>query len=169
MDDEVFVQIEYQPRDFVAARQVGLIARVRETNVLQLGSFVFLGALGVLIFAPDPIGRIIAALAGSLIGLAILVMVYGWIRATTAPLPKNRPKGMALEISNEGVVVKSDERYMHLRWSDFERIAFGRGIFALMGKVFIIVPARSLRDDQMETLRSLAKMTPRARSSSPSR
>jgi hypothetical protein len=156
MDDEVFVEVAYEPRDLVAARQLGLITRIRDTHVVQFGGFVLLAGAGVLFFAPDPIGRIVASLAGALAGLVVVLVTYGWFRATYAPVRMDKAEELAIEVSDEGVVLKSEDRYMRLHWSDFERIAFGRGVFALMGRATVVIPARILREDQIETLRTLA-------------
>lgn len=155
MDDEVFVTVEYRDEDFVRMRRLMLRDRLRETNTLQIVIFAFVAAIGTLFLAPDPIGRLFASAAGALIALISVLVVVGWLRAASPmKLPIQRA---SMEISSAGIVVKSELGYFRARWRDFESVSEGLGVFWWAGKPGIVVPARSLRDDQRETLRGLVR------------
>lgn len=156
MEDEVFVRVSYERGDFVAARQLGLLERLKETSAFQFAGFVFVAGAGVYFFAPDPFGRIFASLAGALVLFVGLIVGLGWYRATFAKVTMPKSTNLAFEFSNDGVVLKGDEHYLRTRWKDFDRAAFGRGIFLLIGRASIVIPLRNLRADQIETLRTLA-------------
>jgi len=156
MDDEVFVTVTYEPQDFVDARRLALLARARQTNVFQLAAFVTLGGVGLYFFAPGTIGRIFASLAGALVMMVLLLVGAGWLRAAGMPPPKDAPEESSFEISDEGVVMKVEDRYRRVPWSAFDRVSYGQGVFAFMGKATAILPTRFLRPDQIEQVRLLA-------------
>lgn len=155
MDDEVFVTVKYRLGDFVGARRLALLTRFREANAPQLIVFGVVAAIGVLFFAPDPIGRIIASVIGALIGLIAVLLVLGFVRASrSTPLPMDEA---TLEVSDAGIVVKASGRYRRIAWRDFEHVARGQGVFFAMGKMAVVIPQRVLRKDQVETLAALVQ------------
>ncbi len=155
MDDEVFVTVKFQLEDFVRARRLALFTRFRETNAPQMAIFVAIGAVGVLFFAPDPIGRIFASVGGAFIGLLAVLLVWGLIRASRpTPMPIEEA---AIEVSDAGIVVKIGAGHARLRWRDFEQVVEGQGVFFGMGKIAVIVPMRALRRDQIEMLRAITR------------
>jgi hypothetical protein len=154
MDDEVFVTVEYRLEDFVRARRLALFTRFREANAPQLMLFVGVAAIGVLFFAPDPIGRIFASIAGAFIGLMAVLLVVGLVRTSRrTPLPLTKA---AIEVSDTGIIVKNDGHYVRIAWRGFEQIARGQGIFFAMGQAAVVLPMRVLRRDQIRTLDALA-------------
>lgn len=155
MDDEVFLDVKYEADDFVRARRLALITRVRDGNAPQLIGLVLLGGAGALFFAPDPIGRIVASICGALVGLVAIIIVMGLVRASR---PMELPMTDAgFELSDAGVVVKAKDNYARLGWKAFDTVAEGMGVFFCMGKTAIILPKRVMNADQIAILRALAK------------
>lgn len=153
MDDEVFVDVKYEQGDFVRARRLALVTRLRESNTPQIVALVGIGAVAALFLAPDPIGRIFASIAGALIGLMAILIAWGLLRASR---PMKLPiEEAGFEISDVGVVVKAKDNYARIGWKSFESVVEGMGVFFCMGKTAVILPKRVMNDDQIAILRAL--------------
>jgi hypothetical protein len=155
MDDEVFVDVKYEPDDFVGARRLALITRVREANTPQIVGIVAVGALAALFLAPDPFGRIFMSIAGAVIGLIAILIVWGLLRASRPmPLPLDEA---GFEISDTGVVVKAKDNYARLGWKSFDGVIEGMGVFFCTGKTAVILPKRVMNDDQIAIMRAFMR------------
>jgi len=155
MDDEVFVRVTYEPRDFIAARRLGLLARLRETNAFQLAGFLALAGAGIYFFAPEGIGRFFASAAGALVIMLLLLFAFGWTRAAMVPAPETAE--LSMEISADGLVLKHEDRYARFPFRAFRHITYGQGVFAFIGDTTIVVPARTLRPDQIAAVRAIVR------------
>jgi len=151
--DEVFVTVRYEPADLIRGRRLGLLTKVRDMSLVQFSAFLLLGIGGALFFAPAWLGQLVAAGGGSVILLAAVVFVWGWIRSGAAP-PKVEG-AVRIEVSDEGVFVKRPEGSARIAWGELDRVAYGLEVFMMFGRRSVLIPRRALRDDQLETLRAL--------------
>jgi hypothetical protein len=155
MDDEVFVDVKYEPRDFVGARRLALLTRVREANTPQIVGLVGIGAVVALFLAPDPVGRIFMSIAGAFIGLVVILILWGLLRASR-PMPVPFAEA-GFEISDTGVVVKAKDNYARIGWKSFDGVVEGMGVFFCMGKTGVILPKRVMNDDQIAIMRAFMR------------
>lgn len=155
MDDEVFVEVEYRADDFVRARRLALLQKLREVNAPQVALFAVAGALLTLFLAPEPFGRIFASAAGALAAMVGLLALAGWLRAGAS---KAMPIASAeIEVSDAGVVLKRDGKYVRLPWRELSWARRGLGVVVWFGRLSVVVPERALRADQIAALDGLLR------------